>query len=108
MLSDKLIPRCHFPKDVHITSAELHGVSDASEAAYSGVVYIRMVDSRDVPHVSIVTCKTKVAPIKQLTVARLGLCGAHLLANLLYHNQEVFNIPSNKEFAWTDSTIVLS
>ena len=60
------------------------------------------------PHVSLVTCKTKVAPIKRLTVSRLELCGAHLLANLLHHVQEVFDIPSDKVFAWTDSTVVLS
>ena len=96
------------PKDVHVTSAELHGFSDASEATYAGVVYLRIVDSRNVPHVSLAMCKTKIAPIKRLTVPHLELCGAHLLANLLHHIQKVFNIPSNKVFAWTDSTIVLS
>ena len=46
VLSDKLIPLSHFPKDVHIASADLHGFSNASEATYAGVAYIHMVYSR--------------------------------------------------------------
>lgn len=52
--------------------------------------------------------KTEVAPIKRLTIPRLDLCGAHLLAQLLRHVQEVFHIPLHDVHAWTDSTIVLN
>ena len=107
MLTTKLIPRCHFPKNAHLTSMQLHGFSDASEAAYAGVVYLRVVDSDNVVHVSLVMSKSKVASIKRLTIPRLELCGANLLANLLYHVRRLFDIPSDKVFAWTDSTVVL-
>ena len=67
VLSSKRIPRCYFPKDAHIVSMHLHGFSDASEVAYAGVVYLRMVDTTHRIHVSLVLSKTKVAPIRRLT-----------------------------------------
>ena len=107
LLSKRHIPRCYFPKDAHISIIQLHGFSDASESAYAGVVYLRMVDTEGRVHVSLVMSKTKVAPIKRLMIPRLELCGAHLLAQILHHTQELFHITPDNIFAWTDSTIVL-
>ena len=107
LLMEKLIPRCYHPKDVRIAFKQLHGFSDASEQAYAGVVYLRMVDSTGQVHTSLVIAKTKVAPIKRLSIPRLELCGAQLLAQLLHHCQRVFNFPSQDVFAWTDSTVKL-
>ena len=66
-----------------------------------------MTDSDGNVHVSLVTAKTKVAPIKRLTIPRLELCGAHLLAQLLNHIKGVFHLSFRDIYAWTDSTIVL-
>ncbi len=107
-LTGKLISRCYYPKDAHVALIQLHGFSDASESAYAGVAYLRMVDTTNVVHVSLIIAKTKVAPLKRLTIPRLELCGANLLANLLHHVKGVFSIPCSNVFAWTDSTIVLS
>ena len=108
MLTEKRIPRCYFPKEAKIISTQLHGFSDASELAYAGVVYLRMCDSEGNVHVSLVTSKTKVAPIKRLTIPRLELCGAHLLAQLLHHVREALHVHPQDVHAWTDSTIVIS
>ena len=107
-LSSKHIPRCYFPDGADVVAIELHGFSDASEDAYAAVVYLRLTDSTGQVHTSMVMSKTKVAPIKRLTIPRLELCGAHLLSRLLHHVQQVFNIPLNCTYAWVDSTIVLS
>ena len=107
-LSTKHIPRCYFDKSTQITSFQLHGFSDASENAYAAAVYLRMTDTFGRVQISLVSSKTKVAPIKRLTIPRLELCGAYLLAQLLFHVHNVFCIPLNSVYAWTDSTIVLN
>ncbi len=45
LLSTHQIPRCYYSKNVAIVSVQLHGYSDASEKAYSGVVYFQMEDA---------------------------------------------------------------
>lgn len=108
LLSTKHIPRCYYSKTSHISVIELHGFCDASEKAYAAVVNLRMTDSDGSVQVSLVSSKTKVAPIKKLTIPRLELCGAYLLADLLHHVKQVFDLSLNQVYAWTDSTIVLS
>lgn len=107
-LSNIQIPRCYFPQGFHTAVVQLHGFCDASEDAYAGVVYIRLMDAHDNVHISLVVSKTKVAPIKRLTIPRLELCGAHVLAKLLHHVREVLSVPLHNVFGWTDSSIVLS
>ena len=108
LLSTKHIPRCYFPKDSHVVSKKVHGFSDASEDAYATVIYYRFKDNRGAVHVSLVIAKTRVAPIKRLTIPRLELCGAQLLAHLLVQVRELFDVSLDAIHAWTDSTIVLS
>ena len=105
---DKSISRCYFPKNVQIISVQLHGFSDASENVYSGIVYLRAIYSLNHVHVSLVMSKTKVSPIKRLSIPRLELCGAQILARLLIHVKDVLQLPMSHVFAWTDSTIVLN
>ncbi len=64
-------------------------------------MYLRMLHTDDEVHVLLVTSKTKVAPIKRLTIPRLELCGAQLLARLLHRVQGVFHVAPGDVFAWT-------
>lgn len=54
------------------------------------------------------TCETKVTLIKHLIVPQLELCGAYLLAKLLYYVKAVFHVPSCDVYVWTDRMTVLS
>ena len=108
LLATKYIPRCYHNKETSIASMELHGFSDASEQAYGAVLYLRIECTDGSTEVTLVLSKTKVAPIKRLTIPRLELCGAHLLANCLHHAKSVLSIPATQTYAWTDSTIVLN
>ena len=62
------IPRNYFPLEADVTTVQLHGFCDASERAYAGAVYIRGIDTKGIVHTSLVVAKTKVAPIKRLTI----------------------------------------
>lgn len=86
---------------------ELHGFSDASESAYSAVVYARNVNRDGSIQVTLLVSKTRVAPIKPVTLPRLELCGLVLLANLMATVQKALNVTNEDVHAWTDSTVVL-
>jgi hypothetical protein len=87
---------------------ELHGFCDASNEAYAAVVYIKVIDENDKVKVNLLTSKTRVAPVKQLSIPKLELCGALLLAKLLFEVKEVLKIPKINIHAWTDSSVVLA
>lgn len=87
---------------------ELHGFSDASIKAYAAVVYIKVVDMEGNVDVTMLASKTKVAPIRTITLPRLELSGALLLAHLLERTMKAFKIPIQFVHAHTDSQIVLA
>ena len=107
LLTTMHVPRCYFSSKNAVVSTQLHGFSDASEDAYGGVVFLRVEDSRKKVHTTLVISKTKVSPIKRLSIPRLELCGAQVLTRLLCHAKQILNVPVDSVFAWTDSTVVL-
>ena len=107
-LNSKQLPRCYYRVDATPTSIQLHGFSDASEKAYSAVIYARSTYDNHQPLVALVSAKTKVAPLKTLRVPRLELCAADLLSKLLDRIRHALNLSATCMHAWCDSTIVLS
>ena len=88
-------------------STQLHGFCDASQLAYTGVVYCRTVYTDTSTTISLVTPKTKVAHLNTLTIPQLELCGAQLLSKLLLSMMDTLAIPIQDVHAWCDSTITL-
>lgn len=86
---------------------ELHGFCDASTLAYAAVVYARVIRPAGEVIVSIVSSKTKVAPIKTVSLPRLELCGALLVAKLLESIRTALYQTETRTFAWSDSQVAL-
>ncbi|XP_024893055.1 uncharacterized protein LOC112468203 [Temnothorax curvispinosus] len=85
--------------------AEVHGFADASNAAYAAVVYLRVVSSDGHVTITLLIGKSKVAPLKPLSVPRLELSAALLLAELMAFVRDSLGY-AFPEFCWTDSEIV--
>ncbi|XP_025270835.1 uncharacterized protein LOC112639871 [Camponotus floridanus] len=87
------------------TRVEVHGFSDASERAYSAVVYLKTW-SNDSWIVRLITAKTKVTPLKQVSLPRLELSAAVLLCRLAKHALTILDLTAPLHL-WTDSTVAL-
>ena len=64
----------------------LHGFGDASNKAYCAVVYF-VYSTQDGVYVRLLTSRSRVAPLKALTIPRLELMSARILVQL-HSNEE--------------------
>ena len=92
---------------VEVIDRQLHGFTDASMVAYGGVVYLRLLHADTTVSISLITSRTRVAPLSGLTIPRLELCGAQLLARLLESIAVDMVIALDHVYAWCDSSVVL-
>ncbi|GFU77929.1 integrase catalytic domain-containing protein [Trichonephila clavipes] len=100
------IPRCILlPATIRI---EIHGFSDASEHAYAAVVYIKCFNESGQSQTRLLCSKSRVAPLKTLTIPRLELSAALLLSRLVKKVVPILQLPIHKIWMWTDSTIALA
>ncbi|XP_031425669.1 uncharacterized protein LOC116220856 [Clupea harengus] len=102
------VPRCLKPKGYGMTShAELHHFADASESGYGSVSYIRQLNQQDVIHVTLVLGKSRVLPLKNITVPRLELAAAALLVKVDRMLRGELHLDLKPSCFWTDSQTVL-
>ncbi|XP_070528265.1 uncharacterized protein [Cardiocondyla obscurior] len=109
------IEEISLPRWIHIFSTgctiELHGFSDASEKAYAAVVYIRVTTVEDNDfnsRIALLQAKTKVAPLKTISLPHLELNAAALLIRLINNIKHGARFQIANIHLWTDSTIALA
>ena len=96
-------------KKADVKEIVIHGFSDASLKAYCGVIYLA-IHTLNGCQVRLLTLKTRVTPLKEMSIPRLELTGARILAKLLetVKNAIEKTIEINRVHLWTDSMTTLS
>ncbi|XP_035205372.1 uncharacterized protein LOC118180384, partial [Stegodyphus dumicola] len=92
----------------HPSKISLIGYADASEAAYGAVVYLICVDEDHGSSSHLLASKSRVAPLKTLSIPRLELCACLLLAHLISKVSNSLKMHLDDIILCTDSTIALS
>ena len=101
-------PHCFKPKEFGVLhNVQLHHFSDASEVGYGTASYLRLVDDMGRIHCGLVMAKSRVAPLKTITIPRMELTAAVVSVKLHKFITEQLDLPINKTIFWTDSTIAL-
>lgn len=98
------VPRCYrqIITVEEATRIQLHIFVDASEKGFAAVAYLRYREE-DVVEWALVGAKTRVAPLKFLSIPRLELQAA-----VKQNITESHRIPISERFFWTDSRNVSS
>ncbi|XP_011313416.1 uncharacterized protein [Fopius arisanus] len=90
-----------------ITNVQIHAFADASTVAMGAVVYLRTQRSNETPTVNLVRAKTRVAPLKRMTIPLLELTVALLLTKIVSWTQQTLEL--NAEiYLWSDSSVALA
>ncbi|XP_055591299.1 uncharacterized protein LOC129743341 [Uranotaenia lowii] len=107
-MGEIVVPRCVFPHSKP-QSVELHGFCDASSLGYGACVYVRSCDMTNCK-ISLLTSKSRIAPLKnaKLTIPRLELSGALVLARLISNITHNLKISFSRIILWSDPTTALS
>ncbi|XP_062710264.1 uncharacterized protein LOC134288685 [Aedes albopictus] len=98
------IDRYAFLPDARV---ELHTFADASTTAYGACTYVRCENALGIVKIQLLASKSKVAPLKRLTVARLELCACVLAAHLHHRIKESINVHVSASYFWSDSAVCL-
>ena len=103
------VERCLTPQNFGtIVSTELHHFSDASTSGYGQCSYIRIVNTEGRVHCALLAGKSRVAPIKAVTVPRLELQAAVLSAKMAQIVQTELKLTEiSRVVFWVDSQVVL-
>ncbi|XP_070141656.1 uncharacterized protein [Drosophila kikkawai] len=86
---------------------QYHAFCDASQDAYGAAIFVR-VETADGCCAHLLASKTRVAPVRSISIPRLELCGAVLLTELAASVISELPPKAYEIFYWTDSTIVLA
>ena len=108
VLESLRIARCYKPqKFVVVKNVELHHFSDACQNGYGQCSYLRLVDDKNRIHCSLAMGKSRVTPLKPVTIPRLELTAALVSSKISCVPRKELEYAPMKEIFWTDSKTVL-
>lgn len=99
------INRCIKPTSHN--NLELHGFADASSYAYGVCIYLVAKGTSEI-NSSLVIAKSRIGPVEPLTIPRMELQAATMLAKLMNETKEALNLNIARLVCWSDSNIVLA
>uniref|UniRef100_A0AAG5DSG1 Reverse transcriptase domain-containing protein n=1 Tax=Anopheles atroparvus TaxID=41427 RepID=A0AAG5DSG1_ANOAO len=100
------IPRMATPSET--STLTIHGFCDASIKAYGCVIYVTFNDEEGNKDTRLLCSKSRVAPLKTLTLPRLELQAALLLTELYVRIRDVFGSRVTRTCWWSDSQVALT
>ncbi|XP_065092267.1 uncharacterized protein LOC135713092 [Ochlerotatus camptorhynchus] len=96
------------PEDqLDYVDVQLHCFADASDLAYGACLYVRSMDQQGNVRIELLSSKSRVAPLKRLTIPRLELCAAREAAHLYQTVIGALALDRVQAFFWSNSTVVL-
>ena len=108
LLEKLTFPRCLKPTDFgDPVQTEIHSFSDASDNGIGQISYLRMVNHRGEVHVSYILAKSRVAPLKPISIPRLELTAAVISVNVASMLKSELDIEDTQCYYYTDSEIVI-
>ena len=106
LLAEYKVPRCYSPASFLDAKREIHIFCDASEIGYGAVAYLRFLDQGRI-HCSLVMAKSRLAPLKKITIPRMELTAAKLAISIKVILDRELDLEIDEYYFWTDSTAVL-
>ena len=106
IINDIQIPRqiiCFQPVYV-----EIHGYCDASETAYGACIYSRSIDSSGEFMLRLICAKSRVAPLKSISLPKLELQSTVQLSRIYKKFRNTITFETDADYFLSDSTIILS
>ncbi|XP_047489108.1 uncharacterized protein LOC125039313 [Penaeus chinensis] len=101
------VPRCFRKVQAKNAKVQLHCFADASDSGYGVAIYARFQYSDQSIECNLVVGKSRVAPLKKITIPRMELTAATLAVKLANVVSKELGFYYENKFFWTDSTSVL-
>ena len=106
-LGELKIQRCYKESKHEILESSVHSFSDASEVGYGTCTYLRQVDVNGNVSVALVMGRSRVAPLKIITIPCLEVMAADLSTRFAGVVKEELDMKNHDSYFYTDSKIVL-